>query len=120
MSDLTIDQDTGDLFLDETDLTLTSGQEAIRQHLSQRLRTFVGEWFLDLTEGIPYFQHILKKRPDPVIVDSVFKKEIIDTPGIKKLLDFDLDLDASTRVLTLTFRAETIEGSVIDFSEEVP
>ena len=119
MSDLTLDS-TGDLFLDEIDLVLNSGQEAIQQHMSQRLRTFVGEWFLNLTVGVPYYQQILVKNPDPVIVDSVLKKEIIDTPGTKRLLDFDLDVDTTSRLLTLAFKAETIEGSVINFSEEIP
>ena len=118
MSDIKIDSD-GDLVLQETDLVLTTGQEAIEQHLTQRLRTFVGEWFLNNTIGIPYFQQIFKKQPDPIIVDSVLKKEIIETPGIAKLVDFELDLD-STRVLNLSFRAQTIEGDVINFSEEIP
>ena len=118
MSDIKINSD-GDLFLNETDLILTTGQEAIQQHLGQRLSTFLGEWFLNTTIGIPYFQQIFKKQLDPILVDSVFKKEIIETPGIAKLVDFELDLDSS-RNLTLDFRSQTIEGDVINFSEEIP
>lgn len=118
MSDIKLDSD-GDILLEETDLVLTTGQEAIQQHSAQRLRTFVGEWFLNNTIGVPYFQQIFKKQPDPVIVDSVLKKEIIETPGITKLIDFELDLDSS-RVLNLDYKAQTIEGDVITFSEEIP
>lgn len=118
MSDIKLD-DNGDLLLQETDLVLTTGQEAIEQHLTQRLRTFLGEWFLNNTIGVAYFQQIFKKQLDPILVDSILKKEIIETPGISKLVDFDLDI-SSLRVLTLSFRAQTIAGDVINFSEEIP
>ena len=119
MSDLKIDEDTGDLDVSGIDLQNTSGREAIEQHLRQRIQTFAGEYFLDSRVGVPYFQHILKKNPDPIIVDSAFKIVIINTPGVIELLTFALDLDTSTRELTLTFRASTSDG-VIDFTEVVP
>jgi hypothetical protein len=114
-----IKQDSdGDIFLNVNDLELTSGIEAKAQHLTQRLRTFLAEWFLDLRIGVAYFQQIMIKNPNPAIVDSVLKKEILNTPGILQLTSFDLDI-ATNRELTLSFRAITSEGE-IDFSEVIP
>ncbi|MEW5804667.1 MAG: hypothetical protein AB1847_21465 [bacterium] len=118
MSDLALDTD-GDLLISGSDLVLTTGVDAIRQHLSQRLKTFYGEWFLNAEIGIPYFQQVLRKNPDPAILDSIFKREVINTQGILRLTEFSLDLNAGTRELTLSFKALCEEG-VIEFSEVLP
>lgn len=118
MSDIKINTATGDIELTGNDFELTTGREAIEQHLAQRLKTFINEWFLDLRIGIPYFEHIFKKRFDPVIVDSVLKREIIRTPGSIELLRFNADVD-SGRTLNVEFKLKTTEG-VINFSEEIP
>lgn len=115
MSDFKLDS-TGDIEVIDGIVSLTSGIEAKRQHLEQRLKLFFREWFLDQSRGIPYFQHIFVKNPNPVIVDAIFKTEILNTPGILKLDFFELDLNETTRELTLSFRAITIEGE-INFSE---
>ena len=82
MSDIKLDESTGDLELDTGDLQLTTGADAVRQHLQQRLRTFRGEWFLDLSTGVPYYQDILKKNPNPLVVDGVLKDAVLSTPGV--------------------------------------
>lgn len=119
MSDILINPATGDIELVGNDFALTTGIAAIQQHLSQRLKTFLNEWFLDNRIGVPYFEHVLKKNFDAVVVDTVFKKVIIDTPGILELLAFNADLDNSARTLNITFKARTSEG-IINFSEVLP
>lgn len=118
MSDLALGSD-GDLTLtDGGDLFLTTGQDSIVQHLKQRLQTFLEEWFLDSRIGVPYFQHILKKNYDPIIIDTVLKSETVNTPGILELTAFDIDID-NARLMTLTFEAKSTEGPII-FSEVIP
>jgi len=119
MSDIALDSITGDISIIEGVIALNDENTAIAQHLRSRLRTFFGEWFLDISVGVPYFEQILIKNPNPVSVDSILKKEILETDGILELLTFDLDLNPTTRELTLTFQARTITGSV-DFSEVIP
>jgi len=109
----------GDVAVVGNDLALTTGSEAVQQHLSQRLKTFLSEWFLDKRIGIAYLEQILIKNPDPVVVDSILKKEIVTTPGILELTQFILDFDPSSREMTLTFSARTSDG-VINFSEVIP
>ena len=104
----------------DTDLIIVAGPDATRQHLVQRLKTFMGEWFLDLRIGVPYFQQVMVKNPDPVVLDSVFKSEIINTPGIVELLTFALQLDARTRELQLSFKAVNDAGTAIAISEVLP
>ena len=118
MSDLALDTD-GDLLITGNDLSLTTGIDAVKQHLSQRLKTFYQECFLDTSAGIPYFQQILIKNANPQVIDSIFKRVIINTPGVTQLLEFSLEFQRTTRELFLSFRAQSTDG-IIDFSEAIP
>ena len=117
--DLLLDENW-DLSLGATDLQLVTGAAAIGQHWAQRLKTFMGEWFLDLRIGLPYFQQVLVKNPDPVVLDSVFKAATIATPGIVELLEFELEIEARTRELRLRAKARADEGAAITFNEVLP
>ena len=124
MSDIALVVATHDL-LDENgnfvgdDLTLTTGVEAIAQHLRQRLKIFFGEWFLDRRKGVAYIEQILVKNPNPFVVDAILKATVVQTPGVTELLDFKLEADTVTRQLVFTFKAGTIEGGVVNFSEVI-
>lgn len=119
MSDILLDNATHDVSIIEGNMFLTTGIQAKRQHVKQRLLFFAGEWFLDDSIGIPYIQQVMVKNPNPVIIDSLLKNTIITTPGFRQLDQFELDLEPDTRVLTLTFQAQTEDGPVI-FSEIIP
>ena len=117
MSDLQLDSNTeSDLLLTANSLTLTTGREAIRQHIQTTLRLFQGEWFLDTTAGVPWYQDILVKGPSFAVVSAVLRNAILDVEGVLLLVTFDMDFVASTRLMTLEFSVETTEGN-IDFSE---
>jgi hypothetical protein len=116
MSDLKLDDVTGDLVLENADLVMTTGSDAVRQHILQRLRTFMGEWFLNLDAGLPYFQDILVKDPNLSAIDGVIKNQIIDTPGVLELLSFDMDFDPSSQALVISFSVQVSDG-VLDFTE---
>jgi hypothetical protein len=118
MADFKIDIEnggTGDLVVENGLLVRVDGAEAVRQNLRQRLLTFFGEWFLDLTQGIPYFEHVFKKQINPSVLDAIFKNAIINTPGVTELLEFDIDIDTSTRLMTLIFKVKASDET-IDFT----
>ena len=118
MSDLRLNS-SGDVELDVNDFVLTSDSEAIKQHIKQKLQTFLEEYFLDNRVGIPWFQQVFTKRPIAVIINAVIKKAIVSTPGVVSLTSFLLDLDQSTRELSVNFRVQTLDED-IDFSEVLP
>jgi len=115
MTDIAQDE-FGDILVTNNKLTFVTGSAEVVQLLRQRLRTFLGEWFLDTTIGVPYFEEIFKKNPNPVSIDAAFKNVILNTPGLLELSEFELDVDAATRTLTVTLRAVVTDG-IIDFSE---
>lgn len=101
-----------DLLVQANDLVLVSGAAEILQHVLQNLRTFLGEWFLDNTVGIPYFQQILVKNPNLGDVDALIQKAINRTPGVTALSKYSSDLNTATRQLFVTFQAQTTSGTV--------
>lgn len=111
MSDLL--QDTyGDLEFTNNSLTFVEGADEVVQRLRQRLRSFLGEWFLNTSLGIPYLQEILKKNPQHGIVDAILKKHILNTPGVIKLLEYSYVVDSSARTSTLTFKVLSVDGPI--------
>ena len=105
-----------DIQIDSNNLTLIGEREEIAQVLRQRLRVFKGEWFLDTREGIDYFGEILKKAPDPGQVDALLKNEILTSPGVIELIEFNLDIVG--RKLNLAFTARTKDG-ILKFNEDL-
>ena len=117
MSSLLLD-DTGDLDITDSQLSLTSGLQAIQQHLQVKLRIFLGEWFLNTDVGVPYYRDVLIKSPNFVQVSATLKTEILETTGVLELSSFEFDYDNEIRAFTLDFKTLTEEG-VIDFSQEI-
>lgn len=115
MKNLALD-DTGDLRMEGGNLVFVTGAEAVRQHLESRLRFFLGEWFLDQREGIPYFRHVLGvQAPSVTLLTSIFRKVALDTPGIESLPLFRLAIDR--RTLQIEFEAHLETGEVIATAE---
>lgn len=112
MTDLLLDRDTHDLVLVNYDLFLVDGQPLMQQRLKQSLIFFLGEWFLDETDGVPYYRDILKKSPDKITVESAFKTAILETPGVLELLEFNLTYDNPIRKLSVAFKVRTVYGNV--------
>jgi hypothetical protein len=107
----------GDLTTETGDIAFVDGADAIAQHCTIRLRTFLGEYWLNENIGLDYFGKILLKNPNFVVVQSLFRRTILGTPGVLALLQFEMSLDKVERLLSVTFRANTTEGP-LDYSEE--
>ena len=118
MSSFQIDSFDNDLDVTNNEVTLTDGQGAIAQHMQARFRTFLGEWFLDETIGVPYYQEILVKQPNFPLVQSVLKATATETVGITELTKFEFDFTGVDRELQLEIAAMSEEGP-IDFSQIV-
>lgn len=115
--DLKLDSN-GDLAIEDGDLVLIDGVEAIAQDCEVRLKFFQGEWFLDQRLGVPWFQKILGHKPRLNAVSQIIQKAILTTPGILAITDFALDYEGATRKLSISFTGESESGS-FDFTTEL-
>jgi len=121
MTQLKMD-DNDDIAIENNSFVLTenNSDEEIRQRLIQRLKFFLDEWFLDKTEGLPYFQAIFVKGTSPDIIDAAFKDRIIGTRGVVTLDRFDpIEYSASTRTANVSFDVTTINSETLTIDIEV-
>ncbi len=109
--DLTLNTQTHDLEVNSYDLSLNTGLPLMQQRLRQSLWFFLGEWYLDVTDGVPYYQDVLIKAPVQLTLESTFKQAILETPGVLNLEKFELEYTNATRELALDFEAQTFYGN---------
>lgn len=102
------------------DLALINGTTApikqgacARQRISITLDIFLGEWFLDLRIGIPYFRDILIHSPNAETVRSVIRKGIMSAPGIVDVPELTIVLDTTARVASVDFVATYVDGTIV-------
>lgn len=117
MSSLLLDDDN-DLAISTNNFVVVDGADYIEQSLKTRLQLFLGESFLDLNVGVPYFQEIFQKRVDSNRVESIFKEHILTTPGVIELLEFEIEYINSSRQFQVDFVVKTKDG-IIELSEVI-
>ena len=95
-----------DLELSSTspDLGMVSGPDHTAMKCATRLRTYQGEWWLNPTYGIPYFQSILgQKTPDLTAIRGIFVAALKAVPGVHALTKLETSFDNATRKYSVTF-----------------
>lgn len=90
---------------------VTQGAQAV-QNVAERLRSYLEDFFLDRTQGLPYFQTLLKKPFNLGLTESIIKQAILQTEDVQRLTRFESDYDPDTRGLVITMSFETIYGTV--------
>lgn len=81
-----------DLLIVNNDLDLVYDIDNLIQKLKIRLQVFWKEWFLDTSIGIDFFNVIFVKNPNLNLIDNVIKMTIMETEGIKSILEYQSEL----------------------------
>jgi hypothetical protein len=102
----------GDLALSGGNPVLQSGPAHVRQKIASRFLWWLGEWFLDQRQGVPYYRDVFVKNPDLSVIRSVFRRVLLSTPGVLSVDEFDLIYEPADRTLAFAFHA-TVEGGVV-------
>lgn len=84
--------------------------EAVAQAVWTRLRLWVGEWFLDTTEGTPYLEAMLGTGKARTIEPAI-RTRILQTQGVTGIRDFSLSIDPDTRTAKIAAVIDTEYGT---------
>jgi hypothetical protein len=90
-----------------------SDQAAVRQAILTRLKLFLGEWWEDLTIGLPVFQSMLGKlasKSCQAAIQAAIQTCVLGTPYVTGISN--LSTDFSDGKFTFTATAQTAFGSV--------
>lgn len=110
--DLLLNSDTNDLVFINGGCPVTQLLTAIvTQRLKITLYTFLGEWFLDTSIGVPYFQQIFGKTRSKATIDLIFQRIISDDPDVIEILSFESSLTSSTRGYAMTFQVRVSDNT---------
>ncbi len=96
---------------------LTSTTAAyVSQKIRILLKTFLGEYYLDTTIGMPYWD-MVDKNPNLKVLQATMKDAILAIDGVSELTSFTMSYTGSSRKLTINFTVkteddETVEGTV--------
>lgn len=107
-----------DLDVSTGDLQIVDGLEETLQRLRFKYQFFLGEWFLDQRQGIPYFRDVLIKSPRMSVVSALLQDVARKDPGVSRVVRLDLDFDNASRLLTVTLDAIGIDGDSFTFEFE--
>jgi len=109
------------------DIDLTSGrvtllpteQESTTQRLLIKLKTYRGEWYLDISQGIPYFQRIFQRGGNvKSVADTVIKNAIQNDEGVISLDSFESTLSPSGNY-SLNFKVTSISGDIVSVQQNI-
>jgi hypothetical protein len=109
----------GDLALDASGSPyLVSGLDAVVQTCRMSLQLIRGEWFLDLQQGVPYFENQTVTE-DQALLGQVFDERkalvafrdaLLAAPGVVEVLQLSVSFDNSVRTLAVTWAVRTQFG----------
>lgn len=108
--DLAMDMATGDLVLHDGDVLLIDNAERVAQQILITLRFWLGEWFLDTKDGIPYLEYVLVKLPNLLHIRQIFTEAMEKVDGVKRVEEMNLAFDVKNRSLRVDYEVSTAYG----------
>lgn len=91
--------------------TTQSQVEVTGQRLKILLQSWLGEWFLDTTYGIPYSQRIIAiKQTSKASTDLILQQKVLSDAGVKEIISWDSTF--INRKYTLVFQVRVIDGTI--------
>ena len=108
----------GDFLLaSDEDIDTSNGIFSLTSDIGQKIKihlnSFYGEWFLDSTYGVPYFQSIFARKLTKSNIDSIFKNQILSVNGVKEILSYSSTLQNRIYSYTANIRYEDGSTSTI-------
>ena len=84
----------------------------VAQRLSVRLRTYLGEWFLDTKMGVDWFADILLKNVSKQTVDSILQNEILKDEYVLRIITFKSAVIERNYECSFTVEIKNVERTV--------
>lgn len=95
--------------------TRVGGAEQVAQLVKCRLLALLGEWKLDASLGIPWFDSIFTKNVRVSDIQATVANIIRSTNGVQQLISIDINPDFRERSLSISFVAISDYGNIKDF-----
>ena len=91
---------------------LANSPASVAQLVRTRLLLLQGEWFVDVTDGVPYSTKVLGKNTTP-LYDQVIRQRVLDTDGVVSIDSYSSALNTASRGLMITMTLTTVYGQTV-------
>lgn len=112
--DIALNIASNDLVIKNNDLILIDNAERVAQQVLITLRFWLGEWFLDTRQGVPYLEYVLVKNPNMNHIRQILAEKIQSVEGVNNIVSLDFDFRRITRELYVNFEIGTDYGLVTE------
>lgn len=112
--DIALNIASNDLVIKNNDLILIDNAERVAQQVLITLRFWLGEWFLDTRQGVPYLEYVLVKNPNMNHIRQILVEKIQSVEGVNSIVSLDFDFRRITRELYVNFEIDTDYGLVTE------
>lgn len=112
--DIALNIASSDLVIKNNDLILIDNAERVAQQVLITLRFWLGEWFLDTRQGVPYLEYVLVKNPNMNHIRQILAEKIQSVEGVNNIVSLDFDFRRITRELYVNFEIDTDYGLVTE------
>jgi len=116
--DLPIDPKTNDLAYKDGKIVWVKGDDEIIQRVKTRLRRIFGEWFLNYTAGVPYYNGQMLGSNDYDYTRLTLKNEILGTEGVTSCDTINLITDPKTKKVSV-YAQIRVNSNLYQLSEEL-
>lgn len=106
--DIEIVTATGMVQLTDGDFAFVAGDAAIQQAIVFTLQLTQGEWFANLTAGIPWFTDVLGTKFNLDQIRSIFQTKVAAVEGVQAIKRLAISFDNAARALTVEYEIQTI------------
>src|SRR5689334_10946716 len=83
--------------------------ETVAQAVLTRLNLWLGEWFIDITDGTSWGSQVLGNNTAS-IRDAMIKARIAETPGVNSIVSYQSAINKATRQFHVYVILNTIYG----------
>ncbi len=108
--DLALNVKEWDLLTVSGDALVIDNAERVAQQICITLKFWLGEWFLNKNEGVPYLERIMIKNPNLNHIRQILREKILSVDGVDSVNELNLSVDNRSRTLSVTYEASTSYG----------
>jgi hypothetical protein len=90
-----------------------NNNSAIGQNIKSRLLLILGEWFLDINDGTPWWSIIGVKPVDLTAAETWIRQRVMGTEGVAAITGFTLGFDRISRASTCSITVRTIYSTQV-------
>lgn len=113
---------TGDIYVDPAgDCVVLEGTDEERQLQVAGLKTFLGEWFPDINQGVPYTTVLFGiKGPSKQRVEETIRKELMRRGTVATVSRMSTTFDFKSRTASVSWEVKLVSGGTVSAEVSLP